>query len=253
VDTQGRMRARCFGPGFVMEKKLFSTYSSASVLVGILAAATSLLPAIDVRPSRGWWGLSIFFVGPVLLLLPGIVTRSWKRLLAGFALGAVIIPTFYFTGVVPWINGRETLPLTVFLTPGVGVATPYYDGIPLGWKARAFIAFLAFWFVVDMMSLCMRDRGAGSQQPALMQLFKYRVLIRFDASVLSSLVVAAIYPFSWYAKLSGTSHLPIQQDGDYLISLAVFALIFPSKLWLLNYLYPHLVRRIAGRPGEERQ
>jgi hypothetical protein len=186
-------------------------------------------------------------------LLPGIVTRSLKRLLAGFALGALIVPTFYFTGVVPWINGRETLPLTVFLTPGVGVCTPYYDGIPLEWKARALIAFLAFWFCVDMISLCMRDAAGGSHQPALMQSLRYRVVTRVDASVASSFVVAALYPFSWYGKLSGTRHLPIQQDGDYLISLAVFALIFPVKLLFLSYLYPHLVRRIAGRLGEERQ
>lgn len=221
----------------------FSTYSSASVAVGILAAATSLLPAIEELSGRGLWGTSIFFVGSVLLMLPGIVMRSWKRILGGFVAGFILVPAMHYVGLAFWVNGRETLPLTLFLTPGVGVATPYYDDIPLGWEARSVVGFVVFWFIIDMISLRMREGATREGSKQFIQSVKQRAATYVPASLISSLIVLILYPLSWGGKLSGTFHRPIHGLHAYVVSLAVFGLIFPAKLWCLNYLHYHLVRR----------
>lgn len=210
--------------------KAFSSPASAALLTGTLAAGLVLLEATQRK--LGFGGLYALPTASVLLLAPGIATRSPKRVLKGFFLGLLwplLSPLLLFT----MLNGRLDLPLTVLITPGIEAMQP---GIGTTWQTKAILTFLCFWVFVDVVMLALRDRPIPKGQISD-RIGKRPERAALAAIAWSNVVMVLLYRLSWEARLSGTFQFPLYSNLAHTRSLVIFACIFPLKAWLLNYLY----------------
>ena len=193
-----------------------------------------------------------FFICPVLLLGPVIAERSVRGLVAiplGIGITFCLLLACSLT-----INGRESLPLTVLITPGVLWAVPWYDDISLGWEARAYWGFVSYWLVIDVLVL-----GSRRFIKRLHVLPSNGQIGAAALAIAVSFVPAIVlYRLSWAYRLSGTRMYPLpnQSQLTYYGSLLLFWLVFPVKMYSLNYVYGIIPDRTAhslrktGPPSE---
>lgn len=229
--------------------KAFSSHVSAALLTGTLAAGLALLDAAQPRPRGGLW--STLLTASVLLLVPGMSTRSPKRMLKGFLIGFLWVVGSCLVPIA-LLNGRLELPLTVLITPGISVIVP---GISTTWRTTATLNFLCFWLFVDVVMLALRDKRMLQWRvsypiegrPKLAALAAIALstavavlrpkLAALAAIALSTPVAVLLYRLSWVATLSGTFQRPLYSDLTYNLCLLVYVSIFPIKVCLLNCLY----------------
>jgi hypothetical protein len=218
--------------------RLFSTYTSAALLTGVMAGFVAVLASVGARPRGMWIILSTLSVTPILFLGPGIALRSWKRLTMGIALGLLLILFILFLNPL-FLNGRLDLPLTVLISPWIRWAVPYYDDISLGWPARTLISFLCFWLLADALILLLRRKSRCNDTRTTALPAVRRVLAGAIAVSLSVCLAGCLYRLSWFAKVSGTFQLPLPDysDLDYTLSVVVYGLLYPINAWLVNFLY----------------
>jgi len=189
----------------------FSSYFPTTLLLGFIAGACG------VWPDGARW----LVIGPILLLIPGVVRRDLSVAVAGAAIGLVASPlcTAIASSYAP-VKAADVLPLAIYATPGVLVI---HGGISLGWQGKAFIGLFSYLLPVDIGMI------------ALHGLRPVRLRRGLRAILASDLVVLLLYPLSWGARLSG--RLPLSSVTFEVISLAVLVLVFPAKYLVLNWVY----------------
>ncbi len=181
-----------------LKRRSFSDYWSVSLVAGLVAGLLIAWPKNDALD---------LLAAPALLLIPGVVRRSGKRILLAF-LG----------GIVP-----------------LGVANIVSAGPVEGLSAAAPVsAFLGFTVAIDVIMMFMR-RGIRDWRAGA-------ALVLSNA-----IVVALLYPVRSIAELVPAHGVSFDDFVPLWASAAVFVLIFPVKYMLFNYLYaPELFTRPYG-------
>ncbi len=217
---------------------LFGKPADAALLMGMLAGAVALIPSMQVGGAPIM--LSQLFVAPLLLLAPGIAKRSARQMTGGIIFGVLwCAVTVCFVSPFLVLNGREQLPVTVCIVPGLPLATPWYDDLPYGWRTRAMAGFLWFWLWVDMsMILLRRSASPAAEIPRVGESIGWAAAT--TTVCLGTIPVLLLFPLSWSARLSGTFQWPVCSHVDHALSLLVFFIIFPAKAWMTNALYSYL-------------
>ena len=203
----------------------------------VLGGIAGLIAVIGYREGS-------LFPPVIILLIPGIILMCYKRIIIGFGIGLFLVQ---FIWLLTWliidttINGRLMLPLTVYVTPGVSICTPYYDN-EMSWQISAIMSFgLCLLFTNSIYLFLMHP------------LFKLKLKSYFYSVLTSVVVICALYPLSWGAKLTGTFRKPLSTPSEEFISLFIFMLLFPVNMFILSYIANKMnknANEIASPNGE---
>lgn len=197
--------------------RLFCTDRSAAVLTGTVAGLLAGFNAVLTRHSLPL----LFFLLPVVLLLgPAIASRSPLRCLAACGYVAlfcnVIAPV-----IIPIINGRADLPLTVWGALFWATAVPWYDACSWGWPTRAIVDFAVYLAYLNLGITLLRQK-----QPLDTPLIR-----RMAATLCTILIIVPLslilFRLSWGARVSGTFCHPLYTTTQLALSLTVYVAIFP--------------------------
>jgi hypothetical protein len=195
----------------------FSNYFTVTLALGLLAGGCGVWPG----------GPGGFIIAPIVLLIPGVVRRNVSLAGVGLLIGFIVAPfCASLISSYAMVDRRDLVPLTLYSTPGMVLMNPAWSGIPIGWQGKAFLVLFSYLLPVDLGMV------------ALHGLRPVRLRRGACAILASDLAVLLLYPLSWGAKTvwhydpGPASNIPLE-----VFSLAVFALVFPAKYLVLNYVY----------------
>jgi hypothetical protein len=214
-------------------RKLFQSEADATFFMSLI---TGMLMVYYAAQERAASELKPLLVSGLLLLGPALATRSWRRLLcaAVFYIGAVFAgPSLY--GVFFVINGRESLPLTVWGAPTMAISVPWPSMPPNAWPYRALFMFGLFWAWIGTALVVMR------QVPSVLPITQ-RLRAGVFAVVSGVALALVLFRISWAARVSGTFALPLYTSKAYYFSLTAYYVLYATTPcfilcmydWLLN-------------------
>ena len=214
-------------------KRFFTNKAEVNFYAGLFAG---LLMAYSVALPRDR-SLFVTMLGSIILLQgPAIAERSWRKVMiaAQFMISAMIVGPFIYGGAFV-INGRHSLPLTVWGECGICIGVPWYDDIPLGWQMRALISFALYWLWAGMGIIVLQKNVSNDG-----------VYKRFFAAIISIsvgiLLALVLFRISWCAKVSGTFARPLYSESEFIFSLFVYGLLFAIVPCVVQNCYFRLLR-----------
>jgi hypothetical protein len=191
---------------------LFTSKFRAVVFLTVLAGLLTAVP----------FSQASLLSAPLILSIPGAIRNHTRLALVGALLGA--IPVLVASSVGSWLslNGRLTLPLVLYQTPGVMVVTPGYDTLWLPWQLRSIVVLVSFLGTIDLILIrLLTGCCSWSRQTAC-------------AILLTMCLAVLLYPMTWWARVAGTSQDLLNHDLVNAVCVLLFSLLVPMKYLLLT-------------------